>query len=58
MIDDERAYLGYHGWQVFFGSSAGTVRLPAGYSSDVPVAADAHVREHPEDLVPAIPDLS
>ena len=58
MIDDERAYLGYHVWQVFFGSSAGTVRLPVGYSSDGPVAADAYVRDHPEDLVPAIPDLS
>ena len=58
MIDDERAYLGYHGWQVFFGSSAGTVRLPVGYSADVPVAADTYVRDNPEDLVPAIPDLS
>ena len=58
MIDDERAYLGYHGWQVFYGSSAGTVRLPVGYSSEVPVPADVYVREHPEDLVPAIADLS
>lgn len=58
MIDDERAYLGYHGWQVFYGSSAGTVRLPVGYSSAVPVPADAYVRDHPEDLVPAIADLS
>ena len=58
MIDDERAYLGYHGWQVFYGSSAGTVRLPVGYSSGVPVPADAYVREHPEDLLPVIADLS
>ena len=58
MIDDERAYLGYHGWQVFYGSSAGTVRLPIGYASDVPVPADVYAREHPEDLVPAIADLS
>jgi len=57
MIDDERAYLGYHGWQVFFGSSAGTVRLPVGYSSTVPVPADAYVRDHPDDLLPVIPDL-
>ncbi|MEN9646987.1 MAG: hypothetical protein RL238_3656 [Actinomycetota bacterium] len=58
MIDDERAYLGYHGWQVLYGSSAGTVRLPVGYSSDVPVAADAYVRDHPDDLLPPIADLS
>lgn len=58
MIDDERAYLGYHGWQVFFGSSAGTVRLPVGYSSTVPIAADDYVADHPDDLLPPIADLS
>ena len=37
MQADERAFLGYHGWQVFVGTSEGTVRLPVGYSADAPV---------------------
>jgi hypothetical protein len=49
---DERAYFGYHGWQVFVGSSEGTVRLPTGYSNDAPVDVVAHLRDHPEDRVP------
>ena len=52
MQADERAYLGYHGWQVFVGSSAGTVRLPTGYSATAPVDATAYLRDHPEDRVP------
>ena len=53
MMADERAYLGYHGWQVFVGTSAGTVRLPVGYSSPTEVDAAAYVRTHPADLVAA-----
>ena len=52
MQADERAYLGYHGWQVFVGSSEGTVRLPVGYSADAPVDVVAYLRDHPDDRVP------
>jgi hypothetical protein len=52
MIADERAYLGYHGWDVFFTSSAGTVRLPVGYSAATPVDVVAYLGEFPGQLVP------
>jgi membrane-bound lytic murein transglycosylase B len=50
MAADERAYLGYHAWQVFYASSAGDVRLPVGYERLEPVDAAAYVATHPEDL--------
>lgn len=53
MQADERAYLGFHGWQVFYGTSEGTVRLPVGYSAIAPLDVQAYVRDHPEDLLPA-----
>jgi hypothetical protein len=31
MLSDERAFLGYHGWQVFSATTAGTFLLPEGY---------------------------
>ena len=51
LMADERAYLGYHGWQVLFGTTAGTVRLPVGYSSDVEIDVLEYVAEHPDDLL-------
>jgi len=54
MMADESAYLGYHGWQVFFGTSEGTVRLPVGYTATEPVDVVAHVRNHPDDLLPEV----
>jgi membrane-bound lytic murein transglycosylase B len=51
LMADDRAYLGYHGWQVFVGTSAGTVRLPVGYSATEPVDVDAYLADHPDDLV-------
>ncbi|MDO8361334.1 MAG: lytic transglycosylase domain-containing protein [Actinomycetota bacterium] len=53
MLADERAYLGYHGWEVFYGTSAGTVRLPVGYSEPVPVDVAAYLRQRPMDLLPS-----
>ncbi|HTN79303.1 MAG TPA: lytic transglycosylase domain-containing protein [Acidimicrobiales bacterium] len=42
MASDERAYLGYHAWEVFYASSAGSFRLPVGYDEPTPVpVADA-----------------
>ena len=51
LIGDERAYLGYHGWEVFYGTSEGTVRLPAGYSTTAPIAVATYLRDHPQDLL-------
>ena len=36
MAADERAYLGYHAWEVFYGTAAGDVRLPEGYIAAEP----------------------
>jgi hypothetical protein len=53
MQADERAYLGFHGWQVFYGTSEGTVRLPVGYSATEPMAVQRYLGDHPQDLLPA-----
>ena len=53
MAADERAYLGYHAWEVFYGSAAGDVRLPEGYTAAAPIDADAYIAAHPADRVAA-----
>jgi len=50
MAADERAYLGYHAWQVFYASAAGDVRLPVDYEATAPLDAAAYVAAHPEDV--------
>jgi hypothetical protein len=52
MQADERAYLGYHGWEVFVGTSEGGVRLPVGYSAEAPIDVVAYLRDHPDDRLP------
>ena len=52
MIADPRAYLGYHGWEVLYGTSAGTVRLAVGYSQAAPVEVAAFLLDHPDALLP------
>jgi membrane-bound lytic murein transglycosylase B len=47
--DEPELYTGYHAFQVFFASSAGTVRLPIGYSEPAPVNAAAYLADHPDD---------
>jgi hypothetical protein len=47
--DDERAYRGYHAWQVFFESAVGEVRLPIGYATTYEIDAATYVAGHPED---------
>jgi hypothetical protein len=39
MAADERAYLGYHAWEVFYASAAGSFHLPVGYEEPTPVPA-------------------
>ena len=53
MATDERAYLGYHAWEVFYGSAAGDVRLPVGYAAAEPIDAAAYLAAHPGDRVAA-----
>ncbi len=51
ILRDHPALLAaFHAWQVFAGSSAGTIRLPVGYSATTPVDAAAYAAEHPDDL--------
>ena len=47
--DEPELYRGHHAFQVFFASSAGTVRLPVGYSQPVPIDAAAHLTANPQD---------
>lgn len=51
ILRDHPALLAaFHAWQVFAGSSAGTIRLPVGYSATTPVDAAAYATAHPDDL--------
>lgn len=50
MMSNERAYWGYHGWEIYFRSSAGLVEIPIGYYEPEPVDAEEWVAEHPETL--------
>ena len=47
--EEPELYTGYHAFQVFFGSSAGTVRLPIGYSHAVPIDAADYLESNPQD---------
>lgn len=47
--DEPALYRGLHAFQVFFGSSAGTVRLPVGYAQSAPIDAAAYLAANPTD---------
>ena len=47
--DEPELYVGYHAFQVFFGSAAGTVRLPIGYSEPAPIDAASYLASNPQD---------
>jgi hypothetical protein len=49
MGDYPRLYNAYHEWQVFYSTSAGTIRLPIGYSETQPIDAAGYLADHPED---------
>jgi hypothetical protein len=40
---DERAYVGYHAWEVYVSTSAGAVHLPVGYAAIEPLDAATYV---------------
>jgi Transglycosylase SLT domain len=43
MAADERAYVGYHAWEVFYSTSLGVVHLPVGYSATEPIDAATYI---------------
>jgi hypothetical protein len=47
--DEPELLAGYHAYQVFVGTAAGTIRLPVGYSAAEPIDAAAYLAEHPAD---------
>ena len=47
--DEPELLSGYHAYQVFVGTTAGTIRLPIGYAAAVPIDAAAYLAEHPAD---------
>ncbi len=47
--DEPELYTGYHAFQVFVGTSAGTVRLPVGYSQAAPIDAAGYLVSNPQD---------
>lgn len=49
MRDVPSLYDGYHAFQVFYSTSAGTVRLPVGFTQAQPVDAAAYLADHPDD---------
>jgi hypothetical protein len=49
MRDNPSLYFAYREWQVFYSTSAGTVRLPIGYSEAQPIDAAAYLAGHPQD---------
>ena len=49
MRDNPRLYAAYRQWQVFYATSAGTVRLPVGYSQGQPIDAAHYLASNPVD---------
>ena len=47
--DEPELLSGYHAYQVFVGTAAGTIRLPVGYSAAEPHDAAAYLAAHPAD---------
>ena len=47
--DNPQLFAAYRQWQVFYGSSAGTIRLPVGYSQAQPIDAATYLAAHPEN---------
>lgn len=44
------AFLGYHGWQVYYLTQRGSVLLEEGYASKRPIPVDRYLERHPEAL--------
>ena len=51
LMADEQAYHGYHAWEVYFRSSEGLIRIPAGYDQAEPIPARDWLADNPDDLL-------
>ncbi len=51
MMEDERAYFGYHAWEIYFHTTEGVIRLPVGYEEPLEVDAAEWLVDHPELLL-------
>ena len=47
MQADERAFLGFHAWQVYYRTHLGDILLPTGYASDHSVPAEEYLASQP-----------
>jgi membrane-bound lytic murein transglycosylase B len=47
MQAEERAYLGFHAWQVYYRTHLGKILLPSGYASPRPLPAEEYLANHP-----------
>jgi membrane-bound lytic murein transglycosylase B len=48
MQADERAFLGYHAWQVYYRTTLGEVLLPTGYAAAHPMPVQEWLTNHPQ----------
>lgn len=53
MAADERAYHGYHGWEIYFLTTEGLIRIPVGYEQTEPILAVDWLAQNPETLFTA-----
>ena len=56
MLSDERAFAGFHAWEVYVGTEAGTIRLPVGYRAAAPISATGYALAFPGDVAPLAPE--
>jgi hypothetical protein len=47
--DEPELLTGFHAFQVFYGAEAGTVRLPIGFTTPVPIDAAEYLESNPDD---------
>jgi hypothetical protein len=50
MMADERAYYGYHAWEIYFRTTEGLIRIPVGYEQLEPISALEWLADNPETL--------
>ena len=48
MRADERAFMGYHAWQVYYRTTLGEVLLPTGYAAAHPIPVQEWLTNHPQ----------
>lgn len=53
MAADERAYFGYHAWEIYFLTTEGLIRIPIGYEQPEAILAVDWLAEHPDTLFTA-----